>query len=531
VTKGVMVLAAMASVNAVAQTNLPSDAELRNQLQKVNLQMQQLQQQVQRLQTALAQKESAHKSHKQAKQHTAVKKPGAQTSPHRIKMPKKATGPLWVKVGHRELYADDPLKRLHYGDTVVTSPFIGLQTTYLPFDLLHWQPSMNEDLVLLRDRSRLQQMMDEHNIAFDRPILQLSGAVEALWYNANGFYVGQNNPTIALGNVELDMNAAVSRWATGFASFNYNTQPVATGSRDPAGTVFIKRGFLTIGNLNKTPFYFSLGEMYPPFGRYSSAMVTTPLTTSTGRILTAAAVFGYFKNGFNASIYGYDGDMQYAGGDAAFQGGLNLSYTQQIKEKNNFNVGLGAITNMGDTQGLQNNRIPAFPPGTAGSAAQTNFSGFATNPNGNVLAHRVPAGDLNAMLTLGHWTFIGEYLSAFETFSTANLTFNGGGAVPSAMQAEVDYTTKLWNRPFIFGASYGHTWEALAMNLPEQSISLFANTSIWKDTLASFEYRHDFDYPTSAFATGDGVPRGVGPGLSGTAQGRNSVVLQLGVYF
>ncbi len=38
--------------------------------------------------------------------------------------------------------------------------------------------------------------------------------------------------------------------------------------------------------------------MYLPYGRYSSNMITAPLTLSLGRINDRAALLGYYKDGF-----------------------------------------------------------------------------------------------------------------------------------------------------------------------------------------------------------------------------------------
>ena len=56
---------------------------------------------------------------------------------------------------------------------------------------------------------------------------------------------------------------------------------------------------------------------------------------------------------------------------------------------------------------------------------------------------------------------------------------------------------------------------------------MFASTSLWRETSESIEYRHDTDYSTADVATG----RAATANIVGTGRGRNSVTLQLGVYF
>lgn len=495
---------ALVSIAQAATTN----ADLQAQISKINAQTKRLQAQVRALQAQLDQRGRS----------------------------KTASGKKSQNGDWRSPVPSNGALRYHEMQTVVTSPFIGLKTDYMPLDLLYWEPSMNQDLLLLQQRQQLQNLLKAHKIPFDRPILELSGAVESQLYGAWGFNVPPGDKGINLSNVEIMMNAAVSRWATAYATFNFNNAPVSSGSRQPRGIVYVNRAFLTIGNLNASPFYFTFGEYYPPFGRYSSGMITTPLTSSLGKIRSATALLGYFNNGFNVNAFMYNGNQVSPSGHAMMQFGGHLGYNEQFRKKKSIDVDVSAVSNVADSLGMQNNGVSPFPPGSGGGTAQTNFSGFgvntrATGVTANTLAHRVPGIDASATLGWGAMSYIIEYTAAAESFAAADMTFNGAGAKPQAVHAEIDYNTRLWNRPFIFGAAYGHSWEALALNIPQDSYSAFVSFSVWKDTLEAIEFRHDDDYGSGDRATGGGVPAGIGPGLSGTGRGRNSVIAQIGVYF
>jgi len=533
-----VVASIVAASSAQAASTPDSNAELRAQIRKINTETAQLEQEVKALRAELKQRDKlASKPSPQIPSRVPARvlvktQPRTQTST-------TVPAPTSTKIGNVETagFKQDPLRQLHYANTVMTSPFIGIRTTYLPFDLLYWQPTMNEDLLLLTERQKLQTLMKQHQLPFDRPLLEISGAVETQAYGSYGFNVPSTDQGINLSNVELAINAAVSEWATGYATFNFNNAPVSSGSRQPRGVIYVNRAFLTIGNLNVTPFYFTFGEMYPPYGRYSTGMISTPLTESVARIRSATALLGYYKDNLDLSVFAYSGNEVSTSGHADMQGGLQLGYVADLQHQNHFGFGVSAVSNIADSQGIQNNGISPFPAGSGGAPNQTNFSGFevnsqfGTSTTSNTLAHRVPAVDANAKLDWGNLTYIAEYVAAVDTFATSNMTFNNSGAEPQAVHAEIDYNTQLWSFPFIFGAAYGHSFQSLALNLPEQSFSAFINASFWKDTLAALEYRYDIDYSSTDRATGAGVPAGTGPGLSGTGRGRNSIIAQLGVYF
>ena len=408
--------------------------------------------------------------------------------------------------------------------TVTTTPFLGRQTDYDGQDLLYNLSSNNEDLRLLKQKQYLANQMAAQGYQLDRPILQLSGAVAGQGFSASGFNTGTNNG-INLAGAELDMNAIASSWATGFMSMDFNGSPISTGNREPNSTIYLGRGFATIGNLNRFPVYFTAGLMYVPFGRYANGMVTTPLTMSLAKIRTPAALLGFsLDNGLHGSVFGYSGS-QTSGGQPVFkQGGADVGYKHQLNQQDAFSVGAGWVSNIADSQGQQSTGL---------STATGQFGGFGvttpTSTNNNLLVHAVDGVDGHATVSVGPVSLIGEYIGAAERFNIADMTYNGVGAKPQAAHVEADYLLPFFAKKYdtTLGAAYGHTWQALALNLPQNSYSLFLNTSIWRETGESIEFRHDTDYATSAAALG----RGATTAIAGTGRARNSVTGQVGVYF
>lgn len=421
--------------------------------------------------------------------------------------------------------ADDSKPWQHFV-TVTTTPFTGKKTDFDGDDLLYNMSSMNEDLSLLKQRQGIEDEMHSHGYSLDRPILQVSGGVEGQMYSASGFGAAATDGT-NLSDAQLDLNAIASSWASAFMSFNVSGSPISTGNREPNTSLYVGRGFVTIGNLDVTPFYFTGGLIYVPFGRYSNGMISTPLTVSLGRIRTPAAQLGFsLDNGVYASVYGFAGS-QTSGGTAVFkQGGASLGIKRAFSQDDNYGVGVGWVSNVADAQGQQNNGIGSGTAQFGGFAVST-----ATSTNNNLLVHRVDGFDTHGHVQFGNINLIGEYIGAIERYSPLDLTYNTVGAEPQAMHAEVDYLLPFFAKKYgtTLGVAYDHTWEALALNLPENSYSTFLSTSIWRETTEELEFRHDTDYASSNSATGRGAT--AGSLITGTGKGRNSVILQFGVYF
>ena len=409
--------------------------------------------------------------------------------------------------------------------TVTTTAFNGRAPQFDGADLLYNAPTMNEDLVLLQQKQALVNEMFAQGETFDRPILQLSGSLEGALNYASSYHHVQSS-SVTLTTAEIDFNAIASPWATGFMALDYDGSPVSTGNRAPNSRIYVGRGFVTVGNLNVNPFYFTAGKIYLPFGRYANSMVSTPLTESMGRILTPAVLLGFQLNdGLYGSVYGFTGDQTSGPSDIIKQEGVNAGYKKIFANKNGYSVGLGWVSNIADSQGMQN---------TGYSTSANQFGGFGVaQPNSTAsndnLRHAVDGGDVHARLILGRFTVLTEYLEAMRSFDSRDLSFNNKAASPSALHSELDYLL-----PFIpekygtsLGVMYGRTWQALALNLPEQSYAVYLNTSIWQETTESIEFRHNTDYASTATGSGEGATTG----MTGTGKDSDSIIAEVGMYF
>jgi outer membrane murein-binding lipoprotein Lpp len=414
--------------------------------------------------------------------------------------------------------------------TVTTTSFNGKPASYDGSSLIFNYASINEDLLLLTQRQSLVDQMAAQGYKIDRPILQVSGSVAGELYSASGYHSTPSNG-INLSTAEFDFNAIASSWANAFMSLDYNGSPISSGNREPNSSIYLGRGFLTIGNLDVSPIYFSAGQMYVPFGRYANSMVDTPLDESVARIRTPAVLLGFKLNdGLFGSVYGYNGSRTSGHSDLFKQFGVNGGIKNTFGTNNSYELGAGWVSNMGDAQGQQNTGL---------GVSNTQFSGFAVQQTGqltsnNDLVHNVDAVDVHGSVSTGPITVISEYDAALRAYSPFDMQFNTtpdsmNGAKPSVVYVEGDYKLPWFpaRTSTAFGVSYGHTWEALALNLPENSYAAFLNTSIWRGTQESIEYRYDTDYATADNATG----RGATAPIVGTDNGRHSILGEVSVFF
>jgi len=465
------------SVNPAAlAASSSASAKLNKEIQKISMQTQQLQREIRGLKTQVRQL----KSKKKTETHAKIEKDS---------------------------------NRYTKGVTVTTSPFLGVRSTFDPFDLMSLLPSANEDLRFLKQKMRLAKEAKKTDVPYPgRPLIEISGALEGQVFGTKG-YTGPMSSDVNLTRAEFDTLAMISNWVTGFMSFAYDDAPPATGARHTNSRLFLNRGFLTIGDLNRFPVYFTLGQMVVPYGRFASNMVTTPVTVSLSETIQRAVLLGFYKSGFSGSVYGFKGDSN-VNSAGINQYGFNLGY---VYNQGSFtsDSAVGYIANVADSDGMQD---------TGGSG----FAGFGEGgETAEKLVRRVPGVNIHTTLGYGPFTLIAEYFTATRSFAKQNLSFNDRGAIPSAYNSELSYKFKVVNRPTSIAIGYEGTSDALALNLPRHSYMTVLNASIWKDTIESLEYRYDVNYPKTDFASGNGASTPV----SSVGSVQNIITAQIGVYF
>lgn len=523
-----LVSISLLALSNVAVADVPSNTELQSEIQAIMTHDHQLQQEVHTLKMQLQAKKNKarHQPHSAKHQKAAIHSSDAVASTAAI--PAANTTAVALPPASLPTSIAHPAWSTRFGHalTITTSPLTGDTMAGDASDILEQMSSKNQQLTLLQQQAVFLNYLAAEGSPLTRPVIELSGGLEGQLYEVNGFNISSNPNGVNLSTAQLDVNAIISTWASGFMALQYNNQPISQGNRMPNGSVYVDRGFMTLGNLNQFPVYFSGGLMYLPFGRYSSLMLTDPLTQSLGQTRTPTVLVGYSQYNVYASVYGYSGDQTSGGDPVIKQGGTDVGYKYLFGTNQGYSWdnGVGVISNIADSQGLQ----------STGNPNDSEFQGFSMNDN-NDIAYRVPAIDAHSMLSIGNWTISAEYVGALEAFDAEDLSYESSpaqettGAQPQALHTEIDYSWHVLSKPINFGIDYDHSWQALGAYLPEQSFTGDISTSLIRNTLLTFEYRRDDDYSTSDVAAG-GYPVST-YSMSGTGEGRNTYLAQLGVYF
>lgn len=418
--------------------------------------------------------------------------------------------------------------------TVTTSPYIGLRSAFDATDLVVNVPTMGEDLRLLRERQSLKKKLGGALPFQDRPVIVISGKLEPIIY-ARRDYVGTHFSDIDLNSAELDFLVEGSPWALGFFSITSNDvvsnaalSNSTVSNRVLSTVLYLKRGFITIGNLDQSPFYLSAGQMYVNFGRYASALVTPALTQILGQTNERQIQIGYAgAEGFSMSGYAFKGDAFTGNPNSINEGGVNARYIKDFGNDRAISLGAGYISNIADSTGIQ---ITALPYPRQGFAIINDVEFIANE----LLVRRAPAMNAHAEFSFGRWTLMGEYVGTVRAFDVSNFSFNGYGASPKAMHLELNRKFSIFDKPANISVAYGHSWQALAVGLPTNKYSFVFNFSPVKNTVLSIEYSRFKNYMagTTAYVKGADVPLipSFAPFVSPGGY-TNLILAQLGLYF
>lgn len=419
---------------------------------------------------------------------------------------------------------------------VSTGPYVGVPVQYSGSHLIINSPSVNTDVQLLGIRKHIHEQLNlMGGSLFKEPYhshLLLSGLVEVQTnYTKPGGRGGTSD--IDVTNVSLDaFFLGPSDLLLGFIEFTYdNGPPPGTAYRVGNSRVYVNKAFITIGDLSLSPFYGTFGQFYVPFGTYSSLMVSDTLPKLLGRTKARALELGFqqqTKNALYGSVYVFRGDA-HARANRINNGGINLGLKLQV-EKFSANVGVGAIGDLADSGGMQ---------------LGNGFTRFEK------IHHPVPAIDVHGLFNFGpNINVIAEYVAALDRFNHHDMSFNHHspkpwlfgrhekhGAQPWALDTQVAYSFYILNdRPSSIGLGFGKSSQALSLGIPLTRTSVVFNTSLWRNTLQSLEFRHDKNYAESDCANGptEAEPRRgacVAARCKASGKSDNAVTAQFDYYF
>lgn len=508
--------------------------ELQRELKRLQRQTIKLQMELTRLQKQLATSKSGKKDLKPAIKPTKkpIKRPKREVlkpEPNTVRTFHTSTvevhspnsDPESMEFYPTALVADEHVLTYIAGTPIVTSPYLGSRPAFDGSDYIVNISSINRDIRLMQQRRRLYEAYKRIGYPVPQmPIIALSGKVEPVaTIGAPTF--GPTTGDLTLGSSELDVAAMLNNKVEAYMSLAFDESPPDVGGqRLSNSSIDLNLGFVNIGDLDETPLYFTGGQLYVPFGRYSTSMVSAPLTMILARTKTRPFILGYksqYETGPFVAAYGYKSDTTFG---STGVGGLNLGYVFNTGSASG-EIGASAISSIDDAGGMQ----------FTGSAPGTTFGGFSSITNGSEFVRKVPAMGAHGYVNVDRYSLTAEWVGATGRFRPQDLSFNGRGAQPQAGQVEAGVTFITFNKPASLALGYQWSREALALNLPAQRISGVFNISIWKDTVESLEYRHDINYSPTQFANGAAPVGFVNTNTLGPGGATDTLLAQIGVFF
>lgn len=424
------------------------------------------------------------------------------------------------------LVADEHIVTYIAGTPIVASPYLGSRPAFDGSDYIVNISSINRDIRLMQQRRRLYRAYESIGYPIPhQPIIAVSGKVEPLaTIGAGEAFFSHSTGDLTLNSSELDVAAILNDKVEAYLALSVDTSPPDVGGqRLSNSSIDLSMGFVNIGDLDETPFYFTGGQLYVPFGRYSSAMISAPITMVMARTKSRPFILGYksqHESGPFASIYGFKSDTTY--GSSAV-GGANLGYVFDTGYATG-ELGGSYISSINDAGGMQ------FSGSTPGLNTGT-FGGFSSPTNGNESVKKIPAFGVHAYLSIDRYNFTAEWVSVVDRFRLQDLSYNGKGARPQAAQLEASITFKTFDKPASLGIGYQWSQDTLALNLPRQRVSGVFNISIWKDTVESLEYRHDINYAPNKYGNGAAPLGFANANTYGPGGATDTLLAQIGVYF
>ena len=286
--------------------------------------------------------------------------------------------------------------------------------------------------------------------------------VEVRW---NEDFAGVSESDIALATAELGFEAKMTDWVVGSLALEW---------LDDEEKIDIDEAFVTLGNTDKFPLTLQAGRYVVPFGAFASNTISDPLTLEAFETKEDAVMVGIEEVGMHAGFYVFNGDTNEGEGDDTIEHfGAHLGYSLE-KEQLSFQVGLGYLSSVVDSDFLSENL--------------------------DLAAEYVGGVAVNAKVAIAGISFSGEYISAIEDYQASDPTV--AELQPSAYHLEAGYEVEVSEFPLIFALAYSGTSDFGGI-LPENRLAVLAGIEVAEGLRFSLEYKHETDYETDEGGTAE----------------------------
>jgi hypothetical protein len=275
------------------------------------------------------------------------------------------------------------------------------------------------------------------------------------------------NSQLALQGIELQSFTTLDYWFHAFTDTITETNQLNTS---------LARAFITIGDLNSSDFYLTIGKKQVSFGQYSTSVINVlpEISSELGGITAKSITVGMDSKKYhlNARAYVYKPQVK-TKDNRDMEGGID--FVKTIADNNiHSKTGLSLVTDLADSGAL--------------SSAIGN----------NMISQRLPAFNLRETLLLsGNNSLVAEYVSAFSGFSKADILTNHKAVRPGALHIEWNKGVTWLGKPVELALGYNQTYQASAFNLPASRFYGSATISPIRRSALSLEVNDDHNYSTN----------------------------------
>lgn len=323
---------------------------------------------------------------------------------------------------------------------------------------------------------------------------------------------------IYLNNSQLDIDAYVNSWTTTHISLTGRDSRLVgyryrTDVADNA-PVNLDEAYVTIGNLNKSPLYTTIGRQYIPFGVYDRHPIEPTLTQYLTQTQATAAKLGFASSGGGVygSLYAFRGQTfqsdsirfsNFHHNVNNFGGQLGARGTSEVKTMPlDYQLSVGYLEDLGDVDWIADPVAGGILGGDTG-------------------AHDVPAISVDGKVRTGEFVWHGSYVQALSRFQTdlaASAVLPGtdtllrllNNARPWAFVFSGDYNFSVMGHDSTFSLNYQQSGDLDALGLPRIRFGGSYSLALLKDTHLTFDIFQDYnseepieDYTHSAATQAD----------------------------
>ena len=273
-----------------------------------------------------------------------------------------------------------------------------------------------------------------------------------------GNAVGRDASEAVIHSAQFSMSANIGSWVTAYSETLYDPEQSFGAGTNTALTrnqLQLRSGYVLLGNLNKSPFYASLGKMATPFGLTDTV---SPFSASTVWHAFGGVAYGlqggYIKDGLNLAVMAVQGGPQFRGANTPVDATNTPSKLNNHVVNANYTFGAGGAGNL--------------LVGTSYQKGTTYCGGFPVVHFGRCLISN-PAYDVYSQLKAGRLVLQAEFARtrdpwpgtfnpALPQFGASKVTSWGLGGKYLARLGDQDYSLSVDYSRFIAGPG-GAPWE------------------------------------------------------------------------